>query len=226
MMSAIDDGVGDILDELEAHGIDEKTLIFLLSDNGAPLKLDKEDLPISVSGAVWDGSINDPWVGEKGMLTEGGIRVPFLVRWKGVLPEGAVYDQPVISLDIAATALAMAGRSDSPDLDGVNLIPYLAGRKPGTPHEALYWRFWGQAAIRSGKWKYLHLAGGDSYLFDLSSPRHEKENLIRQEREVAEDLRTRLSRWADGLKRPGLPRGKLNVEEIPWYAYHLHRKPG
>lgn len=226
MMSAIDDGVGAILDELRTHDLDDKTLIFFLSDNGAPLKLDKEDLPVSVGGAVWDGSLNDPWVGEKGMLTEGGIRVPFLARWKGVLPPGAVYDHPVISLDVAATALALAGLPASPDLDGVNLVPYLNGTRNGPPHESLYWRFWGQAAIRSGNWKYLHLAGREPYLFDLSSPRHERENLIRQHPAVAEDLRARLARWADGLKRPGLPEGKPNVQEIPWYEFHVDGKPG
>ncbi len=225
MMSAIDDGVGSILDELRAHGIDEKTLIFFMSDNGAPLKIHKQDLPVTMRGGAWDGSLNDPWIGEKGMLTEGGIRVPFLMRWKGVLPEGAVCEQAVISLDVAATALAMAGLPASPDLDGVNLIPYLTGADKGSPHELLYWRFWGQAAVRSGKWKYLHLADGTRYLFDLASPEHEKKNLIQCEPAVAERLGKQLSRWADGLKRPGLPSGKLKDQEIKWYEHYLGRKP-
>jgi len=225
MMSAIDDGVGSILGELQAHGIDEKTLVFFISDNGAPLKIDKVDRPLTVRGAAWNGSLNDPWVGEKGMLTEGGIRVPFLMRFKGVLPEGAVYEQPVISLDVAATALALAGLPPAPDLDGVNLIPYLTGANKGAPQRALYWRFWEQAAIRSGKWKYLHLANGTQYLFDLATAAHEKKNLIRQNPAKAEALRKQLSQWADGLHRPGLPGGTLKRQEAKFYEHYLGWSP-
>jgi len=221
MMSAMDDGVGGILDELQTHGIDERTLLFFISDNGAPLKIHKQDLPVSMRGGAWDGSLNDPWIGEKGMLTEGGIRVPFLMRFKGVLPEGVVYDQPVISLDVAATALALAGLPPAPDLDGANLIPHLTGAEKGAPHDALYWRFWGQAAIRAGKWKYLRLADGTQYLFDLVSPEHEKKNLIQQAPAVADRLRKQLSQWADGLHRPGLPGGKPNDQEAKWYQHYL-----
>lgn len=174
MVSAMDDGVGRILDTLQKHGIDENTLIIFTSDNGAPLKLTKEDLPLDVDGAVWDGSLNDPWVGEKGMLSEGGIRVPYLLRWKGTLPAGLVYSEPVTSLDIAATAANLADLPADAQLDGVNLIPYLKGTLKTQPHDALYWRFWNQAAIRAGKWKYLTLGNGREFLFDLSSDSHEK----------------------------------------------------
>jgi len=225
MISAIDDGVGSILDELLAHGIDGKTLVFFISDNGAPLKIDKADQPLTVRGAAWNGSLNDPWIGEKGMLTEGGIRVPFLARFKGVLPAGKVYEQPVISLDVGATALALAGLPPAPDLDGVNLMPYLTGADKGAPQRALYWRFWGQAAIRSGKWKYLYLADGTQYLFDLTSPEHEKKNLIELQRAQAETLKEQLSRWAEGLHRPGLPHGELNQAEMKWYKHYLGWKP-
>ena len=225
MISAMDDGVGNILDELQTHGIDRRTLVFFISDNGAPLKIHKTDLPITMRGGAWDGSLNDPWIGEKGMITEGGIRVPFIMRWKGVLPEGRVYEHPVISLDVAATALALAGRPSPSDLDGADLIPYLTGAKTGPPHQALYWRFWGQAAVRAGSWKYLYLAGGTQYLFDLASPQHERRNVIGDHRALAERLRGQLSRWTEGLHRPGLPRGKLNGQETKWYQHYLGLEP-
>lgn len=221
MISAMDDGVGRILDELATLGIDENTLIFFISDNGAPLKIDMQDLPISMKGGAWDGSRNDPWIGEKGMLTEGGIRVPYLVRWKGTLPEALVYDEPVISLDVAATALDVAGVGVPNDSDGVSLIPYLTGVKSESPHEDLFWRFWGQAAIRSGKWKYLHLADGREFLFDLSSDEHETRNLLRDHISIANTLKKRLEDWASRLKRPGLPTGALNSQEIKWYEHYL-----
>jgi arylsulfatase A-like enzyme len=144
-----------------------------------------KDLPLTMKGGAWDGSRNDPYVGEKGMITEGGIRVPFIATWPGSLPKGKTYDHPVISLDVAATSIALAGQKPAAELDGKNLIPYLTEKTTEAPHESLFWRFWGQTAIRKGNWKYLHLATGKTFLFDLSSPKHETENLIEKHPEIA-----------------------------------------
>ncbi len=221
MLSAVDDGTGRILDELQAQGLDEQTLVFYISDNGAPLKIDKEDLPISFRGGAWDGSLNDPLVGEKGMLTEGGIRVPFLMRWKGTLPAGQIYTRPVTSLDVAATALALASAEVPGELDGVNLIPYLTGADDRDPHPVLYWRFWNQAAVRAGRWKYLHLGDGSEYLFDLSSAEHEHRNRVEDHRAIADSLRQQLSDWGSEQQPPGLPANGLNEQEVPWYTHYL-----
>ena len=84
-----------------------------------------------------------------------------MVQWKGHLPAGKVDDRPVIQLDILPTALAAAGVEIKPEwkLDGVNLLPYLNGQKSGVPHEALYWRFGQQMAIRMGDWKLVKGVG-------------------------------------------------------------------
>ena len=84
-----------------------------------------------------------------------------MVQWKGRLPAGKVDDRPVIQLDILPTALAAAGVEVKPEwkLDGVNLLPYLTGEKTGAPHEALYWRFGRQIAIRMGDWKLVKGTG-------------------------------------------------------------------
>ena len=94
------------------------------------------------------------------LFWEGGIRVPFMMQWKGTLPSGKVYDQPVIQLDLHTTALAAAGIELRPEwkLDGVDLAPYVTGDKSGPPHEALYWRFGQQMAIRMGDWKLVRAA--------------------------------------------------------------------
>ena len=216
MISAVDDGVGRIMDTLRDHGLEDNTLIFFISDNGAPLKIHKRDAP--GGGPGWDGSLNDPMNGEKGMLTEGGIRTPFVVYWKGVIPGGQIYSHPVISLDVAATANALAKLPDDPVLDGVNLIPYLTGKNKSVPHERLYWRWAGQAAIRKGNWKYL-IGGDREYLFDLVRDKEEKNNLLQEHQELARQLRTDLETWSRSLQPPGLPAKNTDAGNryFDWY---------
>lgn len=222
MMSAIDEGVGRIVSQLEALNIRENTVIFFMSDNGAPLAMTKEDVaPVTQGGALWDGSLNTPWLGEKGMLTDGGIRVPYIVNWKGQLPEGLVYEEPVISIDASATAMSIAGITDL-DTDGVNLIPYLKDTSI-KPDRSLYWRFWEQSAIRKGKWKYLLNGTKGEYLFDMSvGSNHEQENLISSNPELVTELRAELESWADTLPRsPGISTLAPNTIERQWYDYHV-----
>ncbi len=226
MLAAVDSGVGRILDTLDKHGISEDTLLFFISDNGAPLKLTTPDTPVGTDAGGWDGSLNTPWAGEKGMLTEGGIRVPFLARWKGNLPAGRVCSEPVSSLDVAATATALAGLDTVAELDGVNLLPYMRGEATAPPRDALYWRFWNQAAIRQGRWKYLEAGGAARFLFDLSNGAHETKNLIAEHPALAERLREKLAAWAAELKDPGIPAGPLNSQERQWYAHYLGWEPG
>jgi arylsulfatase A-like enzyme len=221
MLSAVDDGVGRIHDTLEKHGLVEKTLIFYLSDNGAPLKIHKLDEP--GGGAGWDGSLNDPLNGEKGMLTEGGIHVPFIVSWPGTIPGGKVYPHPVTALDVAATAAALAGVPVTTDLDGVNLVPHLRGEIKLPPHEALYWRWAAQSAIREGKWKLLR-GGEREYLFDLDADLQEKHNLATEHPEIVERLRARLQAWCAQLQPPGLATAPMNRAWNRYYDHYLDGK--
>jgi len=201
MLSAVDDGVGRIVATLRKHDLEKNTLIWVIGDNGAPLKIHKIDAP--GGGPGWDGSLNTPMNGEKGMLTEGGVRVPFVVNWKGTIPPGQVYHQPVISLDVAATAQALAGLPEDSKLDGVNLIPFLTGEKEGAPHEALYWRWLGQSAIRRGEWKYLR-SDHREYLFHMATDAEEKNDVLASQPEIAKQLKAELKTWADELSPPGI----------------------
>lgn len=217
MLSAVDDGVGTILATLRKNGLEENTLIFVIGDNGAPLKLHKLDaMPITTPG--WDGSLNDPLNGEKGTLIDGGMRVPFVVYWKDTIPAGQVYSHPVISLDVAATANALAGLPDDADLDGVNLIPYLSGQKTGAPHEALFWRWMGQYAIRKGPWKFL-TGGGRDYLFNVEEDIAESNNLMKHHPEQAQQLRDELEAWSKTLMPEGIdqPLPKAGHDFFDWY---------
>lgn len=144
MVSAVDDGVGKVLAALENHGIDENTIVVFLSDNG---------------GASNNASDNGPFKGRKGDLFEGGIRVPFAMRWKGTIPEGQTYEKAISSLDILATIADITDVEINKDrpLDGVNLIPYVTGKNNGEPHDFLFWRKWEQnaMAIRNAQYKLV-----------------------------------------------------------------------
>jgi len=222
MMSAVDDGVGAVMNTLRECGLEESTLIFYISDNGAPLKIYKEDKP--GGGPGWDGSLNEPMNGEKGMLTEGGIREPWIACWKGHIPPGQVFERPVISLDVAATAVALAGLPSDPALDGVNLIPFFTGENEATPHEVLYWRWIAQSAIREGQWKLL-VGGSRSYLFDLDADPGEKHNLIAQHPDIARRLRARLEAWAAKLQPSGINIKPMAKTWETYYDFYLDGKP-
>lgn len=220
MISSVDDGVGLITKTLEKHGISDNTLIFYMSDNGAPLKMHKIDAP--GGGAGWDGSLNDPYIGEKGMLTEGGIRIPYIAKWPAKIPSGKVEDRPVISLDAVATSLVAAGLELDDRIDGVDLLPYLIGKKKGDPHEALYWRWAGQYAIRSGDWKLLK-GGNRSYLFDVTTDEHESKNLIKKHPERAADLKKKLIAWSDEQYEPGYDH-KVGYAGDRYFDFYLDGK--
>lgn len=219
MMSAIDDGIGRLRKNLAVNGLTDNTLIFFISDNGAPIGIHRLDPPIEDNGGVWDGSLNDPWVGEKGMLSEGGIRVPYIVTWPGKLPTGSVYNDPVSTLDVATTSLA-AAREDIPqELDGTDLMPRLTGERNDLQDRPLFWRFWSQAAIRKGPWKYLS-AGDREFLFDMNA-NHETENVLQRYPNIASQLKSELSDWSGTLHRPGMATDDLNNQEKGWYGHYF-----
>jgi arylsulfatase A-like enzyme len=222
MLSAIDDGVGQIVDQLKADGLLDNTLIVMTSDNGAPLKMTKPDSPINGDAGGWDGSLNDPWVGEKGMLSEGGIRVPMIWSLPTQLPSGITYDWPVSALDIAPSVLKLAGGelpSGEAALDGIDLIPRLNDiQNPST--RTLYFRFWDQAAIRRGKWKYIFVGDGRRFLFDLESDQHENRNLAEDYPELADKLHANLAAWTSELTPKGMPQGK-KMREQAWYDFYF-----
>ena len=224
MLSAIDDGVGLITETLEKLELTEKTLIFFIGDNGAPLKIHKVDSPLNGDAGGWDGSLNTPLNGEKGMLAEGGMHTPFVVAWPGTIPGGQTYEHPVSALDVAATATAQAGiATNSGDLDGINLLPYLTGAIKTAPHEALYWRWMAQSAIREGNWKLLR-GGEREYLYDLAMDIEEKHNLAAKHPDIAARLRGKLTTWCAELNPPGLALGPMAPTWNDYFDFYLEGK--
>jgi arylsulfatase A-like enzyme len=189
MLSAADDAVGAVLAKIREHNMEENTLIFFISDNGGPTSQTT--------------SRNTPLSGFKGMLLEGGIRVPFLAQWKGRFPANQTDDRPVIALDVSATALAAAGVQMPADskADGVSLIPFLTGERADAPHNALFWRFGLQRAVRIGDWKLLDNGDGPK-LYNLTKDVGEKNDLSASEPEKVKELETAYREWNAGNIEP------------------------
>jgi len=180
MLANMDDSVGAVMEQLRQSGLAENTLVFFLSDNGGPTReLTSSNLPLR---------------GQKGQMYEGAIRVPFMVQWKGTLPSGRIYDKPVSSMDIFATASASAGAKTPGQVEGVDLVPFLAGEDNGRPHQTLYWRQGGKTALRHGDWKLVRMGkkfgpGNAKWeLYDLSKDISEERDLATSQPERLVEL--------------------------------------
>jgi arylsulfatase A-like enzyme len=200
MMAAMDDAIGKVLGKLREHRIEDDTLIFFISDNGGP--------------TAQTTSKNDPLRGVKGQTYEGGIRVPFLIQWKRRVPKNVVYDKPVIALDIHPTAVAAAGGQPGANVEGVNLIPFVTGQNKSAPHEALYWRFGPQWAVRKGDFKLVQSSGNAPQLFNLAKDIGETNDLTESDRERVSELLAAWQSW------------NLKNVEPKWRAQRLNNKKG
>ena len=188
MLTAMDDGVGKVLAKLRDKKIEDDTLVVFISDNGGPTQANT--------------SSNLPLRGFKGQVYDGGIRVPFLAQWKSTLPKGKVYEEPVIALDLLPTAVAAAGGKAPANLDGVDLTPYVTGKRKGAPHSSLYWRFGPQHAIRQGDWKMLQAPGGGPELYNLRADIGESKNMAASEPERLAAMETAYDDWNKQLAEP------------------------
>ena len=183
MVYRLDVNVGKIMDAVEKEGLAENTLIVFISDNGGPVNS--------------NASINAPLNGQKGILLEGGIRVPFIMNWKGNLAPGQTIHDPVISLDFAPTFFELAGGTitDKTKFDGVNLMPYLQGKTKIKPHDSMNWRFTISAAIREGDWKLVRLPDRLPMLFNLSNDISEQNDVSILHLERTMSMLKKLGKW-------------------------------
>lgn len=195
MIAALDDAVGTIMDYLASSGLDENTLVWFASDNG---------------GATYTGATeNAPLKGGKFNFFEGGVNIPMMAQWKGVIPEGATRSETVTLMDIFATSIAAAKTATPSDVvyDGNDLLPYLAGDATNAPHDVLYWRAYHQKAVREGSWKLLvDDRTGVRRLYDLDNDRVETRNVAAKHPEVVTELEHRLADWQSELESPKWPR--------------------
>jgi arylsulfatase A-like enzyme len=184
MISALDDAIGAIHQKLKDLGLEENTIIYFLSDNGGASYTHATD--------------NGPLKGGKLTQFEGGVKVPFMMKWTGQIPEGTRFHYPVSSTDIFVSSIMNAGGTLPADreYDGVDLMPYVTGKNKDRPHEQLFWRADHIWAIRDGDYKLiLSVRDGWAELYDISKDISEKFNLKEQMPDLYEELMVKHQKW-------------------------------
>jgi arylsulfatase A-like enzyme len=214
MIASVDESVGRILGLLDDLKLSERTLVIFTSDNGGVGGYVREG--IKQAGGVTD---NAPLRGGKGMLYEGGIRVPWIARWPGTIRPGVVCDEPMVSVDLYPTLLEVAGAKPPANhhLDGTSFVSLLRNDgKTSSPRPDLFWHFPGYlgagqgnwrttpvGVIRSGDWKLLEFfEDGRLELYNLKDDLGEKKELAKAMPEKRDELHKKLVVWRDSLKAP------------------------
>ena len=188
MMISLDDAVGNIMKTLDDEQLSNQTIVIFTNDNGGERYSDNGDLA-KAKGTVW----------------EGGIRVPAFVRWTGKINPGIITQQAAITMDWSKTILSAGGANAHNDfpLDGINLMPFLTGKKKNI-ERIFYWRTFQrnkQKAIRDGNWKYLQDEKGE-YLFNLISDPGEKNDLKTKEKIIFAQLKKEFAEWEKTVLKP------------------------
>jgi arylsulfatase A-like enzyme len=182
MIEALDESVGAVIRSLRDHDLEKNTLVIFCSDNG----------PAAPKGFPANGSLR----GAKGSMLEGGHRVPFIANWPGVIPGGRTSSDVVMTMDFLPTfaRLAAASIADRHTIDGIDLMPILKGESR-IPQRNLHWLFGDSWAVRKGPWKLTGKGDHPEALFQLDDDLSEKNNLIKQQPEMADELFALHRKW-------------------------------
>ena len=235
MVAAVDDYVGALTAKLREHGLERNTLMVFLSDNGC-------------AGYVVERCSNGPFRGSKRYHWDGGIRIPFIAKWPAGLPQGGTYRQPVISLDLFATAAAAIG-SEATAQGSVDLLPHLREEAGAAPPEYLFLRTKPNVAVRNGNWKLWKVTKSDLdesaitdraarrlpmkawpqdsplgqiiLLYDLSNDVGEITNVASDHPEVVADLEAAIAEWDAEMGEPIWPAFRSTLDEIDGKMVHL-----
>jgi uncharacterized sulfatase len=195
MIRSLDRGVGQVLRALKDNGLEDNTLVMFTSDNGG-------------AGYIGLPDVNKPFRGWKISLFEGGIHVPFFVKWPARIPAGSVVGDPVHHFDLYATAAAAGGAALPVDrkMDGVDLVPFATGEADGVPHEALFWRSGASQSALVNSWK-LNVSDppGRSWLFDMSVDPNERRDLSKERPEKLAELHAALAAYHAEQAPPAWP---------------------
>ncbi len=201
MVSVLDDSVGAIIAEIERSGLAEQTLVFFISDNGP--STEPRNL-LDDSRVDYRGGSAGEFLGQKFDLFEGGIRVPAIIRWPGVIPAGRVVDDLAVTMDVFPTIAEWIGAElpgDRP-IDGRSLVPLLTQNAP-SPHDWIFWENGKQRAVRRGDWKLIlnppktdmRDFTGNDLLFNIKEDPRETSNLAEQKPELVKELKAKIEEW-------------------------------
>jgi arylsulfatase A-like enzyme len=188
-VTRMDEVIGDVLDALDQAGQAKNTIVLFMSDNGG-----------SGNGG------NEPLKGSKGSMWEGGLRVPFVIRWPGKVPAGRITDEFLTTLEIVPTLLATAGAQAPAGivLDGFDMLPVLRGEKP-SPRTEMFWQRRSDKAARVGNWKWIKSQKGKG-LYDLANDIGETKDLSKENPDIVERLQGRFAAWRKEMDQTE-PRG-------------------
>lgn len=207
LVSTMDEKIGLVLQKLKTLGLEQNTIVILQSDHG------HSEEERTFSGGGYAGNLS----GAKFSLLEGGIRVPAMISWPGVLPKNETRDQLAVNVDWFPTLAELCNIS-LPDrkIDGKSLVQVIKSSNAATPHETFLWQSGGGAnnpqwAVRQGDWKLVHNPIGYKsadasnteklYLFNMKNDMEEKKNEFRQHPEIATALKKKYEEWIGEVER-------------------------
>jgi len=211
MIRGLDRSVGRVMEALRENGLDDNTLVIFTSDNGG-------------AGYLGLPDVNKPYRGWKITFFEGGVRVPFVMRWPARVPPGGTFDPAVHHFDIYSTAAAAAGATMPGDrkMDGVDLLPFVTGEAEGVPHDTLFWTQDHYRVVRHEGWKLQRNGPNDEFvwLFDLANDPTEQRNLAKERPNKVAELDALL---AAHLAEQAPPRWDSNVSMAISVDKHLNQ---
>jgi len=189
MVSRVDDDLGRVLDLLAELELEERTIVVFSGDNGGRDRFRSKQHPRGFFGPNVDPRTGVEFRGGKGNLYEGGLRIPFLVRWPGQVEAGRVSDFVFYQPDVLPTLAELCGAEVPADVDGRSILPTVLGTAQQEPHDFLYWEFGNQRAVRVGDWKgVLDRKRGVWALYDLAKDPSEATDLAASQANVVERL--------------------------------------
>jgi arylsulfatase A-like enzyme len=205
MVYRLDQNIGNIMKALHEKGLERNTLVVFISDNGGP------------ANSISNGSINAPLRGQKTTLLEGGIKVPFFLKWPAMLGCGRKFTDPVSALDICPTFIDAAGGtvSEKNHYTGISILPYLTGKTKQMPHQTMEWRYTAGVAIRDGEWKLIRLPDRLPMLYHLSEDIAEQNDVSLIYPDKTKSMLKKLGTWEMRLPHP------VFHEPVEWRVRHL-----
>lgn len=191
MVSMVDRNVGEVLDLLRELQLEENTIVFFTGDNGGQDRFKSKDHPRGYFGPNVNPKTGAEFRGGKGNLYEGGLRIPFLVRWPGKIKAGRVSNHVFYQPDIFPTIAELTNSNPPDDLDGLSILPEILGNtKQQKNHKYLYWEFGQQTAVRMGDWKAIQpRKNKDWELYNLSKDISEENNIVAAHADVVVKLK-------------------------------------